>query len=75
MQNWLSYFLISIVFTTFLALNPRASNDDFGTICKTRGWKYLLISMCDVGGNYLVVLAYQYTSLTSVQVSDLRIRL
>ena len=33
-------------------------------------WKYLLLAFCDVEGNYLLVKAYQYTSITSVQLLD-----
>ena len=33
-------------------------------------WKYLLVALCDVEANYLVVLAYQYTSITSIQLLD-----
>ena len=31
-------------------------------------WKYGLLALLDVEGNYYFVLAYQYTSLTSTQV-------
>jgi len=33
-------------------------------------WKYALVAFADVEGNYLVVRAYQYTSITSVQLLD-----
>lgn len=33
-------------------------------------WKYFVVSLCDVEGNYFVVLAYQFTSITSVQLLD-----
>lgn len=35
---------------------------------KQRWWKYLLLALVDVEANYTVVKAYQYTTLTSVQV-------
>lgn len=38
-------------------------------ITKNRGWQYLLLAFVDVEANYLIVKAYQYTSVTSVQVS------
>ncbi|CAG7730653.1 unnamed protein product [Allacma fusca] len=70
-QNFSSYFLISIIFTTKLALESKGETEaDFAFIVRSRGWKYLLIALADVGGNYLVVRAYQYTSLTSVQLLD-----
>lgn len=37
-------------------------------ILKRRWWKYLLLGLVDVEANYTVVKAYQYTTLTSVQV-------
>lgn len=33
-------------------------------------WRYLLWAFCDVEGNYLVVTAYQYTSVASVMLLD-----
>lgn len=33
-------------------------------------YKYLLLAFCDVEGNYLLVRAYQYTTITSVQLLD-----
>ena len=38
---------------------------------KTKWWKYLLMGLTDVQANYAVVKAYQYTTLTSIQVSSL----
>ena len=31
---------------------------------------YLLLALCDVEGNYLLVTAYQYTTITSIQLLD-----
>lgn len=33
-------------------------------------WQYLLLAIADVEANYLLVLAYQYTTITSVQLLD-----
>lgn len=33
-------------------------------------WKYLLLGFCDVEGNFLFVKAYEYTTITSVQLLD-----
>ena len=38
-------------------------------ILKRRWWKYMLLGLVDIEANYLVIKAYQYTTLTSVQVS------
>jgi solute carrier family 35 protein F1/2 len=41
-------------------------------ILKKRWWKYLLLGLVDVEANYTVVKAYQYTTLTSIQVRTTR---
>ncbi|XP_061424805.1 solute carrier family 35 member F1-like [Lethenteron reissneri] len=48
------------------------SNDDGNLldVLRARGWKYALLALVDVEANYLVVKAYQYTTLTSVQLLD-----
>ena len=38
-------------------------------ILRRRWWKYMLLGLVDIEANYLVIKAYQYTTLTSVQVS------
>jgi solute carrier family 35 protein F1/2 len=35
-----------------------------------RPWRYLIIAVADLEANYLVVKAYQYTNMTSVQLLD-----
>lgn len=35
---------------------------------RRKWWKYTLLGLADVEANYLIVRAYQYTTLTSVQV-------
>lgn len=37
-------------------------------ILRRRWWKYMILGLIDLEANYLVVKAYQYTTLTSVQV-------
>ncbi|OJT01880.1 hypothetical protein TRAPUB_7657 [Trametes pubescens] len=34
------------------------------------GWKYIILAACDVEGNFLVVKAYQYTTLLSCMLLD-----
>lgn len=41
-----------------------------GQILKTKWWQYLLMGLADVEANYAVVKAYQFTTLTSIQVRD-----
>lgn len=40
-------------------------------ILKTKWWKYLLMGVADVEANYTVVKAYQFTTLTSIQVREM----
>ncbi len=37
-------------------------------ILKRRWWKYMILGLIDIEANYLVIKAYQYTTLASVQV-------
>ena len=63
-QVFFMYFMIALTFTPYLA----AIRHDFEKVLKSHWWKYLLLALLDVEGNYCFVLAYQYTSLTSIQV-------
>ena len=63
-QVFFMYFLLALTFTPYLA----AFQEDFGKTLQAHGWKYGLLALLDVEGNYCFVLAYQYTSLTSIQV-------
>lgn len=67
-QSFLNYVLLCLVFTPILACRRAERN-----LClrlKTWGWKYVLIAIADVEANFLVVSAYQYTTVTSVQLLD-----
>ena len=63
-QVFFMYFLLAITFTPYLA----AFQDNFDKLLRDHWWKYGLLAILDVEGNYCFVLAYQYTSLTSIQV-------
>lgn len=67
-QSFLNYVLLCLVFTTTLACRP--GEGGLLSVLKKRGWKYFFIAVADVEANYLVVQAYQYTTLTSVQLLD-----
>lgn len=43
---------------------------NIGQILKTKWWQYLLMGLADVEANYTVVKAYQFTTLTSIQVRE-----
>ncbi|XP_067051425.1 solute carrier family 35 member F1-like [Acropora muricata] len=65
-QSFFNYFLLGLVYTTALCCHPR----NLATLMKERGWKYFFLALFDVEANFLVVKAYQYTNLTSIQVLD-----
>lgn len=75
-QNFLFYCILSSVFTSKLACRSSTSQHggdiDSGlfTVLRKRGWRYFLLALCDAEANFLVVKAYQYTTLTSVQLLD-----
>lgn len=57
-------------------INYQKNNQNsFVDIFTQRGWKYFLISFIDVQANCLIVYAYQFTSLISIQVLKLSINL
>lgn len=63
-QSFLNYLLLGFVYTSQFA----CQTENFKETLKNRGWKYLILSLIDVEANFLVVKAYQYTNLTSIQV-------
>lgn len=70
-QSLCNYVILLLVYGTLLLIQKNENNRRLlPEALKSFWWQYLIISMADVGGNYLIVSAYQYTSLTSVQVLD-----
>ncbi|XP_029536764.2 solute carrier family 35 member F2-like isoform X3 [Oncorhynchus nerka] len=68
LQSFMSYTLLCLTYTT--ALLFRTGDENMFPILKKRWWKYLLLGLVDVEANYTVVKAYQYTTLTSIQLLD-----
>ena len=63
-QSFLVYFLLALL---YLPLRLRRS----GTKpLQTNWWKYFLLALCDVEANFVVVLAYQYTSVANIMLLD-----
>ena len=62
-QLFLSYLLLAFVFGTVLACK-----EGFLHTLWQQWWKYAILGLIDAEANYLVVLAYKYTSFTSIQV-------
>lgn len=52
----------------FFIWNVSTGDQNIGQILRTKWWKYLIMGVADVEANYTVVKAYQFTSLTSIQV-------
>eukprot|EP00117_Sycon_ciliatum_P027157 scpid66470/ scgid22123/ Solute carrier family 35 member F2 len=67
-QLFTTYFLLGAIFST--SLMYRKDSQELKEILRQRGWKYLVLSVIDVQANFAVVKAYQYTTLTSVQLLD-----
>lgn len=62
-QSYVAYILIAVVFAPIFACRS-----DFVSAAKKNWWKYVLLALVGVEGNYLMVMSQQYTSLTSMQV-------
>ncbi|XP_056303169.1 solute carrier family 35 member F2 isoform X2 [Danio aesculapii] len=68
LQSFLNYSLLLLTYTSMLAL--RRGENNIVQILKTKWWKYFLMALTDVEANYTVVKAYQFTTLTSIQLLD-----
>ncbi|NXA83371.1 S35F2 protein, partial [Thryothorus ludovicianus] len=68
LQSFINYSLLLLVYTTMLTFKTGIYG--LCQILKQRWWKYIFLGLVDVEANYTIVKAYQYTSLTSVQLLD-----
>lgn len=69
-QSFLNYVLLCLVFTVMLACRQEVEGRHLGIILQKDGWKYAILALIDVEANYLVVKAYKYTTITSIQLLD-----
>ncbi|VDM50255.1 unnamed protein product [Toxocara canis] len=67
-QSFLNYFFLCSIYGTILVF--RSGERALLPVLRKRGWKYFLLSFVDVEANYIIVYAYQFTNLTSVQLLD-----
>ncbi|GMR53878.1 hypothetical protein PMAYCL1PPCAC_24073, partial [Pristionchus mayeri] len=67
-QSFCSYFLLCFVYGT--SLSCKGGEKGLISVLRHRGWKYFLLALVDVEANFMIVYAYQYTNLTSVQLLD-----
>ncbi|KAF3705835.1 Solute carrier family 35 member F2 [Channa argus] len=68
LQSFFNYVLLLLVYATILS--TRKGDRNILQILKTKWWKYLVMGLADVEANYAVVKAYQFTTLTSIQLLD-----
>ncbi|XVF65480.1 hypothetical protein PTKIN_Ptkin09bG0252700 [Pterospermum kingtungense] len=61
-QSFLNYVLLTIVYGSVMLYRRQA--------LKAKWYYYVILGLVDVEANYLVVKAYQYTSITSVMLLD-----
>ncbi|KAF8365257.1 hypothetical protein PRIPAC_83086, partial [Pristionchus pacificus] len=67
-QSFCNYFLLCFVYGT--SLSCKGGDEGLISVIRRRGWKYFLLALVDVEANFMIVYAYQYTNLTSVQLLD-----
>ncbi|KAL9058940.1 MAG: hypothetical protein Q9162_001498 [Coniocarpon cinnabarinum] len=58
-QTFFNYVLLNLIFTTFTWY--KLGFKGWFRLILRDGWKYFILSFCDVEGNYFIVLAYRYT--------------
>ncbi|KAM9728120.1 solute carrier family 35 member F2-like isoform 1-T1 [Menidia menidia] len=68
LQSFFTYALLLLTNTTILS--ARKGDDNLLQILRLKWWKYLVMGIADVEANYVVVKAYQFTTLTSIQLLD-----
>ncbi|KAK6914414.1 Solute carrier family 35 member SLC35F1/F2/F6 [Dillenia turbinata] len=61
-QSFLNYVLLALVYGSWMIYRRKA--------LKAKWYYYVLLGLVDVEANFIVVKAYQYTSLTSVMLLD-----
>lgn len=61
-QSFLNYVLLALIFGAVVIFRKKA--------LKAKWYFYVILGLVDVEANFLVVKAYQYTSLTSVMLLD-----
>ena len=62
-QSFLNYVFLGAAFGV-----PLAVRKDFLKVLRQNWWKYILLGVIDVEANYMIVRAYEFTNLTTIQV-------
>ncbi|KAF7648444.1 hypothetical protein LDENG_00156910 [Lucifuga dentata] len=68
LQSFFNYVLLLLIYTSILC--ARKGDGNILHILRNKWWKYLVMGLADVEANYVVVKAYQFTTLTSIQLLD-----
>lgn len=64
-QSLFNYVLLNFIYTGYTIY--KYGFKGWAKMLYKDGWKYLILSFCDVEGNYFTVLAYRYTTILSAQ--------
>jgi len=64
-QSFINYFFLFVIYGSLLLYRGQ-----FWAAFKKRWWVYLILGVIDVEANFLVVKAYQYTTITSIMLID-----
>ncbi|KAH9983912.1 DUF914-domain-containing protein, partial [Russula compacta] len=67
-QTFFLYFSLFVVYTPY-TIYQYGFKGWFKMLYRD-GWKYIILAICDVEGNFFVVKAYQYTNLLSCMLLD-----
>jgi solute carrier family 35, member F1/2 len=67
-QGFFLYFSLFIIYTPYTIYQYGISG--WGKMIFKDGWKYFFLAFCDVEGNFVVVMAFQYTDLLSAMLLD-----
>ncbi|RHZ76868.1 hypothetical protein Glove_188g84 [Diversispora epigaea] len=67
-QSTLTYITLFLVYTPITLYN--IGFNGYVNMLKTRAWKYILLAIVDVEGNYFIVKAFTYTSTLSILLLD-----
>ncbi|KDQ61768.1 hypothetical protein JAAARDRAFT_123276 [Jaapia argillacea MUCL 33604] len=67
-QTFFLYFSLFVIYTPYTMYQYGLKG--WGQMVLRDGWKYFILASCDVEGNFLVVKAYQYTTLLSCMLLD-----
>jgi len=67
-QTFFLYFSLFVTYTPYTIY--RYGFSGWFKLLYKDSWKYIILAVCDVEGNFLVVKAYQYTNLLSCMLLD-----